>query len=426
MNINQRIRILFKEAKLFIQNFNLFPSVPPSNDEYQLRNQRISTRLFIFLLTLSLSILLLYTSLINVTQTVTVKTPTITQYLQMHSAHSQTLTCPCTTISIDYDKILYVQYTFHQVCNSVFVTKYWTDYLYIYTDNTVVFVDDFRWTATFTFQALTTFCDLINQTISNRLIQFYSTQYISASVTSSQLFQSQIESLISEFISSMTNDFLLSLLTIRDTTQSNGLVTGQLSNYQYLVSSSTVHMYPTAASYDNCSCEASATCVYQSRIYDHPDTTILFFVPGIYVGCYVIESLLQSDLRCFYNQTCINEIQSYFLSYSSMNITALDKSLLIRFFENSTIEELVEDLMVEQWNSSQMYESYYNQCQPSQCTYTHETKNSDIYIITTLVGLIGGLTTALKLIVPRLVKLIAFCIRKCRVRRTRVMPFIQT
>jgi len=89
-----------------------------------------------------------------------------------------------------------------------------------------------------------------------------------------------------------------------------------------------------------------------------------------------------------------------------VNVTALNNSLSSRFVENSTIEELVNQLMVEEWNSSRMYDNYYNECQPSQCTYTHQKKNSIIYIVTTLVGLIGGLITVLKLIVPRLVAFI--------------------
>ncbi|CAF4398347.1 unnamed protein product, partial [Adineta steineri] len=71
----------------------------------------------------------------------------------------------------------------------------------------------------FIFQGLSTFCQLSNQTISNRLIQFYSSQYVSVSVTPLQVLQSQTQAFISQFISSMTNDFSLSLLTIRETTQ---------------------------------------------------------------------------------------------------------------------------------------------------------------------------------------------------------------
>jgi hypothetical protein len=82
--------------------------------------------------------------------------------------------------------------------------------------------------------------------------------------------------------------------------------------------------------------------------------------------------------------------------------------------------------MVEQWNRSIMYDRYYNECQPTECTYTHETKNSIIYIFTTLFGLTGGLTAALKLLVPRLVNFIAFCIRVLRMRGSMVMPMVET
>ncbi len=86
-----------------------------------------------------------------------------------------------------------------------------------------------------------------------------------------------------------------------------------------------------------------------------------------------------------------------------MNITALDTSLSSRYLENSTIEDLLDELMIEEWNPSIKYENYFNECKPAKCTYSHQAKNNAIYIVTTLFGLIGGLTTALKLIVPRLV-----------------------
>jgi beta-lactamase regulating signal transducer with metallopeptidase domain len=86
-----------------------------------------------------------------------------------------------------------------------------------------------------------------------------------------------------------------------------------------------------------------------------------------------------------------------------MNVTALDKSLSSRFLPNSTLKAIVDELMVEQWNQSIMYDRYYNECQPIKCAYTYQTKNSIVYIVTTLLGLLGGLITVLKLIVPRVV-----------------------
>jgi hypothetical protein len=88
------------------------------------------------------------------------------------------------------------------------------------------------------------------------------------------------------------------------------------------------------------------------------------------------------------------------------NITSLDSSLPSEYFVNSTIQELLDELMIEEWNLSITYNNYYNACQPIVCTYIYETKNSIVYIITVLLGLVGGLITALEFVVPILVKFI--------------------
>ncbi|CAF3916101.1 unnamed protein product [Adineta steineri] len=430
MSINERIHLLYGKVKSYIQNFNLFSSIPPSTDEHQLRNEKISTRLFIILLTLSLAVLLLYNSLINVTQTVNVKAPTMTKYLELYSTYSQALICPCTQISINYDTFISIEYTFHQVCASVFVKQDWIDYLSKNYQVQSISTFDFRSMGPYLFQALNAFCELINQTVSNRLSQFNSSQYVSASVISSNVFKSQAQSLVDQFKLSTTNDFLLSLTTIRNMTQSNALLAGPLTNYGFEtdIGDDDPYMYPQK--YDGCSCVASAICSYPSRVCGYDGCTITpLYVPGFYMACYIIESLLQSDLRCFYNQTCIDQLQSYFISSSAISFTSLDESLPSRFLPNSTFEEIVNDLMIEQWipsDQSVMYERYFNACRPLECTYTQETKNSIIYIVTALIGLVGGLITALKLIVPRLVKFTAFCIQKWRMRNAAVIPVMNT
>jgi hypothetical protein len=163
-----------------------------------------------------------------------------------------------------------------------------------------------------------------------------------------------------------------------------------------------VVLTPTGTS--SCVCAFLKRCLVQLSIYDDANFTSLFDVPGLYMGCYVIEGFLVSTLECFYNQTCINTLQSYMENSSLINVAALDSSLLIRHNESSTIQELVNDLMVDHWNLSSVYESYYEECEPIKCTYIHLTKNDKIYIITTVFGLIGGLVTVLTFIIPQLVK----------------------
>jgi hypothetical protein len=93
------------------------------------------------------------------------------------------------------------------------------------------------------------------------------------------------------------------------------------------------------------------------------------------------------------------------LEFNIMAVNALNTSLSSVYKVNSTIQELVDNLIIEKWNVSLAYETYYNECHPTQCRYTFETRNDLIYIVTTLFGIAGGLITVLKLILPRLIKL---------------------
>ncbi|CAF1296618.1 unnamed protein product [Adineta ricciae] len=395
---------LWRKLWLTIKNYNLFPSIPPTQDQHQLRNQRLSTRLFIVLLILSLIVLILYTSLITITQTLKFTSPSITQYRQLYSTYSQTLSCDCKQISINYHTFLHLNYTLHQVCDSIFVTQDWFDYLTLARPQTILYADDFLVSGTYLFQGMRAFCDLSRQTIENRLTEFYATQYVSADVVPDELFQLQAESLISQFISSTINNFLLSLSSIRQTTQSNILFSARQTNYELGVYQNVV-VYSIPYSYSGCSCASSAKCAYQCRMYNGFHPTVLFYVPGMYIGCYPVESLLQSDLRCWYNQSCISQVQSYFNASAPMNVTALKAAVSEEFVTNSTMEEILGKLMIEEWFPTLMYENYYNACSPSECSYVVEVRNSVVYIVTTVIGVIGGLVTILRLIVPRAVAL---------------------
>jgi hypothetical protein len=193
---------------------------------------------------------------------------------------------------------------------------------------------------------------------------------------------------------------------IRKTTQANALFSALGTNYNILRLTQTPEFILSPKIYKGCNCGASSTCIDQSSIYGQPGWMNLFKVSHFYTGCYVIESLLRSSLECFYNQSCINEIQRHLPSSSSMILRPLNSSLLREYLVNSTIQDLLDKLMIEEWNSSQLYDRYYNECNPKQCTYTRETRNDAIYIVTTLIGIAGGLVTLLKIVVPRVVKIV--------------------
>ena len=406
---------MWRKLKEYLRNLNLFISVPPSTDEHELCSQRISTRFFIVIFTAALLILLLYNSLVKVTKTDSIHRPSFAQYTHLNSTYSLTLTCPCSEISINYEKFLRVHYTLHQVCNSRFVEQTWIEYLA--SSQSEMFLNDFRITSPYAFQGLRALCLLSNRTIYDSCTQFYSNKYVSASVVSKPMFESETNSLTDQLRSSVTKSFSLSLSLIRNTTYINALVSVLKTNHYYVyLKDDSPYLQVGGSIHGGCRCRDSSTCIASSSIRRYPNSTVLFDIPGFYIGCFVVDSLLQSTLECFYNQSCIERVQSYIDSSSSMNVTALDPSLSKWYSPNTTIQELVDKLMIEQWDVSTTYEQYYNQCRPSQCSYTFETGNDVIYIVTTLFGIAGGLTTVLKFILPRLVKLV----RKTRTQQQQV------
>ena len=423
LTIRERLAQLYHKLKCMLHDFNLFPSIPPSTDPHELRTQRISTRLFIILLITCVIILLFYLSLINTTKTVHVDTPTLQQYSQIYSSYSQSLTCPCQKISINYEEFISIHYTLHQICSSVFLTDDWFTYLYS-PDYTGRFTDDFRFLGPLAFQGISSFCQLVNNTMLNGLKQFYSTQYVSSVVLPMKLLQLQVESVVEQFRLSTTDNFLLSLGLNRNTTQTNALLSAQHTNYFPYISNGRLFFF--SMDYDNRSCFESGEPTTAAGIYDDRNNSAVLMIPGFLQGCFIVEALLQSDLRCFYNASCINELEKYLLPQYAINVTALDDSLSSNYLPNSTIQQLLDHLMIEEWNVTHMYDRYYNACQPTECTYNVEARNAVIYVVTTLIGIIGGLTTVLKLIIPRLVKSVFYYIRKWKMRVHPQTPVIQT
>jgi hypothetical protein len=196
---------------------------------------------------------------------------------------------------------------------------------------------------------------------------------------------------------------------IRNTNQANALLSAILTNYDFSVTfvsniDKTVHAYPKQ--YCACSCATTAKCAEQFYVYSYRNATRLYSIPGMYRGCYTVEALLQSTLECFYDEICANQFRPTAVSSIIDYFTSLDPSLPSEYSVNSTIQELLNGLMIEEWNLSITYNTYYNECQPIICTYTYETKNGIVYIITVLLGLVGGLITALEFVVPILVKFV--------------------
>ena len=334
MNVNHQ----WQKLKKYVQNLNLFPSIPASTNESILQQQRTSTRLCLLLLIWFLLILTLYNSLIKITKSITVNDPTSETYFELFSKYTRTLTCPCRK-SLD---------------------------------------------------------------------SFYTRQYIGDSLVSFDLFKSQMDSQVIEFISSTTKTYLLSLSMIRSTTQSNALFSAYQTNYIFTAGDtdlSSIRIIPTT--YDNCNCMITAECIDDVPIRREATHEILYKIPGLKIGCYITEALMESTLECLFIEECIDQIRYYVFPLKLFpNLTILNSSLKSKYLPNTKLKIILDQLMIEQWNWSIIYKSYYEQCQPYQCTFTFETRNDLIFIVTVIIGLIGGLVTLLKLIIPFVIQFI--------------------
>jgi hypothetical protein len=122
------------------------------------------------------------------------------------------------------------------------------------------------------------------------------------------------------------------------------------------------------------------------------------------VGCYPLEALLQSTLQCFYDQQCID-------SYG--NFKALNSSSISsRFDVNSTVEFILQELMIEEYLINISYENYFAECAPSSCSYLHIGHRNRIDIVMPLIGLYGGLVIIIEWITELIMKLFRRRIRR--------------
>ncbi|CAF4200171.1 unnamed protein product, partial [Rotaria sordida] len=137
-------------------------------------------------------------------------------------------------------------------------------------------------------------------------------------------------------------------------------------------------------------------------------------IPGLFVSCLLVESLLASSLECFYNISCIQMLIDWYpfdrmettLDPRVLNVTALVSTINSRFSPDTKLDIIISQLFIEYWINSTNFSSYYNQCEPDQCFYTYEERFNRAYIIATLLGIVGGLSIVLRILIPSIVILL--------------------
>ena len=406
-----------------LKTLNLFRSSTTVNDSYQLKNERISTRIYLATLSITLLMVIIYTAQITISHTVHVKSLTFGQYLTLSQQYPDTLHCTCQYVSVSYRSFLDIQPQFHQLCKSEFVQQDWIDHLKSAENRRM---NDFTYIGTLIFHLLASFCRSTSQAVSNAIDKFLANQLISHEIFQQDRFDQQMQATMENFRLSIELSYSQMIWSLANVTKINQIMSSLFGDVMITVPNHITGIAYSRRPYNNntCTCDINRSCADPLTLYyrsPRMNTSSVedFVVPGFYRSCYINEAARRSSLQCFYNVSCINTIENYLSTQSILNhsLQPLNASAHHRFHPSSTIDEILRSLMIEQWINITSYQQYFQECQIESCTYTYTSRLNLTFIISTLIALIGGLMKALRLTIPRLVKWI---------RRKLVPPPIST
>ncbi len=305
---------------------------------------------------------------------------------------SSVVKCPCTNLSFTHSTYLQVEPVFHQLCSSDFISTRWLNALFdLYKFSHLYLIGELTpfQTAFAHFQAMFILCDFAKKAVNDTRNLFLNTSVVSAQMPDYNLFNKQANSTLVDFQSSLPNNLLHTFQMFRGLVQSNGFISGYITNWNLITRNTTglSFLYVKPQWHGGCNCATSNACVKPT----------MDFWPGLVVGCLPLESFLRSTLECFYDQVCVNNMSSYFLVFNHPKALNNTSS---RFASNVSGNTLLEQMFIESWSSNVSYEKFFQQCQPTLCSYILIEKYNILFVVTTVTGLYGGLTILLKLAVP--------------------------
>ena len=126
--------------------------------------------------------------------------------------------------------------------------------------------------------------------------------------------------------------------------------------------------------------------------------TSVWTVPGVVDSCVRFNSLFLSDLRCFFDQSCVNKFLSFYnydmpdrlpLSQKILDIRAMNSSILSRYALNDSMATIFSQLLVEEWKIEGNFDGYFDVCAPTRCGYNYAQRLDVVYVVTTIVSLFG-------------------------------------
>ncbi len=164
------------------------------------------------------------------------------------------------------------------------------------------------------YTSLQQLCTLAEQSVDNSITIFNAATMFVSQIMSRVQFDNEMNTTLSGFEENTPIEFARTLNLIRGTIQGNALMAVFSTNWKLVVAEkgqgrnasfrSVPITYVDTKQNTSCSCATSRACTMLASLYNGNGTPY-YTLPGLRLGCFNLETVLQSSLSCFYSIWCI-------------------------------------------------------------------------------------------------------------------------
>ncbi|CAF3946782.1 unnamed protein product [Adineta steineri] len=404
-NLVKRIWQKFLELNLFKKH---------SSNEHTLEKELLSTRIYLIALIVCLSIITITVALIVRPVDKIEYKPSHEKFSQLLRKYPNTLHCPCSKSSTNYDKFVTSEVNFHQVCSSEFIQQTWIEKIFTNENISMESIDDVRITLSFFWQTIAGLCIASNKSWDDVLANFGVTSFITPTAVAERIVRSQAKNALQNQIDLSNTTSVRNLLTFQRIARGNQVVSALQTNFylryapEYLIGAR-ISPRMTTQTFGSCNCLNIEGCPRSATFIDN--YSHLINVPGMIVDCLIVDGTLASTLECYYDQSCISILHGQL----SMNIQPLSNTSNKIFSMYSTVQSIFNKLMIDETITEIRYDKYFSECNCPFCSYSY-TRRFDIYFIFTAVT---GSISILSFIIRHIASFIATKILR---RKNRILP----
>ncbi|CAF4359062.1 unnamed protein product [Rotaria sp. Silwood2] len=334
---------------------------------------------------------------------ITIQNPTADKFKKLYDQYPNTLKCPCSSLTVQYSEFANFQVTFHEVCQSPFISQEWINEIYA-ANVSFIAPNDIRTLISNFWQLVRSFCSLTKSFLIAANSEFNSNNLVSLLAQPQFIIEANIYTSLNFTLKTVVAKMKRYMLIYRETILVNRAISSLGTNYFIYFNdyNGDPIAFAKATDFsDGCSCQHLNGCPRSTMIVDDNESFDSMTVPGIMFDCLPLDATLSSSLECFYDSWCLSLIQN--LSSSNMRLSPLNGKS--RFERNTTLTILLNELIIEEITVKYNFSSYYFICSPKYCQFSYTRRFDLSFVIAFVSSAFSAGLLIFKSITPFLVKL---------------------